>query len=304
MGTAPFRRRTAIGAGLTDDDLRASGLARPFHGVYTQPDQTDVRARAVAYATKMLTDRAFTGLTAAALMGWPIPLRVEGRLDSTHVAAPRRASRIRGRGVIGTKIRDDLYQTLELDGLRLTSPPLTMLTLAATCTIPELVRFGDAAVATSTWYPGLRIRGATTPDALAQFAELARGCHGVERLRQALARVRPRVESPWETVLRLTIVDAGLPEPEVGGVIVEEGEQIAVCDLVYRDAKVVVEYEGEHHLVDADQARRDIERVRRLESHGWRVIRVTKTDLFPSSRQLMMQIARAIGADPAVLIAA
>jgi hypothetical protein len=77
-----------------------------------------------------------------------------------------------------------------------------------------------------------------------------------------------------ETVLRLLIVRAGFPEPEVNGPIYNEhGALIAHGDLVYRREKVVLEYEGSGHWTPR-QFVRDIQRLDDIMEDGWRVIRV------------------------------
>ena len=54
---------------------------------------------------------------------------------------------------------------------------------------------------------------------------------------------------------------------------------IARGDFVWREAKVVVEYEGDHHRTHRRQWQHDIARTRLLEALGWRVVRITASDL-------------------------
>lgn len=99
------------------------------------------------------------------------------------------------------------------------------------------------------------------------------------RLERAAALMRVGVRSPKETELRLLLLAAGLPEPEINGVILDEnGDFVAECDLVYRWAKVLLEYEGDGHRERA-RFRKDIRRYDRLQDLRWRVIRVTQEDL-------------------------
>jgi hypothetical protein len=104
----------------------------------------------------------------------------------------------------------------------------------------------------------------------------AAGSRGVVAAREALALVRPRVESPRETRLRLMLVLAGLPEPQIN-VDVRQGRRfVARPDLLYpAPFKVVVEYEGRQHADDSRQWNRDIDRYDDLAAAGWRVYRVT-----------------------------
>jgi hypothetical protein len=113
-------------------------------------------------------------------------------------------------------------------------------------------------------------------------------------LRQALPRVRVGSASRPETWTRLILVDAGLPEP-VLNIDVFHGEVwIARVDLAYPDLMIAVEYEGEHHLRDPEQWARDLERYDALAEAGWRVIRITKGDVFTDPASMCRRVRRAI----------
>ena len=60
--------------------------------------------------------------------------------------------------------------------------------------------------------------------------------------------------------------------------VVEEGRWLARVDLAWPDARVVVEYDGEHHVEDGQIARDDA-RLARLTAAGWWVIRLAAPDL-------------------------
>lgn len=115
------------------------------------------------------------------------------------------------------------------------------------------------------------------------------------RLLRSVALVRRGVRSPKETALRLLVVADGLSEPEVNGVIRDgRGVRVAECDLVFRKARVLLEYEGDYHRSDPATFRRDITRYDRLQDLGWRVIRVTEADL-RRPKELLARIRRALG---------
>ena len=67
-------------------------------------------------------------------------------------------------------------------------------------------------------------------------------------------------------------------------------------DLAYPELKIAIEYEGEQHLFDSQQWTADIARQERLVEAGWRVIRVTKSDLFNHPRSMVERVRRAIRA--------
>ena len=53
---------------------------------------------------------------------------------------------------------------------------------------------------------------------------------------------------------------------------------MALLDMGWRDFKVAVEYDGDHHRKDRRQYVKDIARLRMLEALGWIVIRVIAED--------------------------
>jgi len=115
------------------------------------------------------------------------------------------------------------------------------------------------------------------------------GRRGASRARQAFALSRAGVRSRPETLLRLLITRAGLPEPVVGHTIAEAG-WAATPDLAWPAYSVLLEYEGDHHRTSARQFRHDIRRFERYADCGWSALRVTKHDLFSETSEV---IARA-----------
>jgi hypothetical protein len=154
-------------------------------------------------------------------------------------------------------------------GVPVLGPDRTLVDCATLLSASDLVRAGD-------WLVRL---GLTTPHVLTTYAA-ERHLDGVVLARRTTPLVRSRVDSVKETEVRLVLVASGLPEPEVNGTIVDDrGGFIARGDLVYRELRLVIEYDGWHHERSADQRQRDILRRERLEADGWRVIVVTAADL-------------------------
>jgi hypothetical protein len=110
------------------------------------------------------------------------------------------------RDVVGHRLRlapDDL---VERGVLVLTGPARTWLDLAAVLTLGELVAIGDYLL---YWESPIVTRGE-----LSAGLEGYSGRRGFQRARAVLPLLRTRSESPKESVLRVIIVLAGLPEPE------------------------------------------------------------------------------------------
>ncbi|HEX6953484.1 MAG TPA: hypothetical protein VF156_01280 [Agromyces sp.] len=211
---------------------------------------------------------AFTGPTAAKLWGIPLtkPLDDDPRL---HVVALGDARAPRGAGVAGTRTSRAIA-TATRRGVRLLSPAETWASLASMMPLDDLVAAGD------------RLLGLPVP--LASAAEVDRvvagthGRRGARRLSEAAALVRPNVFSPRETRTRLLLARSrpGCAEPEPNGVIVLHHGGTTRGDLVFREERVLVEYEGEHHLTDPVQWARDLERYNDLALSGWLVIRLSR----------------------------
>jgi hypothetical protein len=76
-----------------------------------------------------------------------------------------------------------------------------------------------------------------------------------------VALVRERVDSPMESRLRMLIVLAGLPEPRVNVTYGEEdGLVLRRYDLSWPEVRVIVEYDGRHHVERVEQWESDLER--------------------------------------------
>lgn len=292
-----FRVQDALRAGTTYQRLRQRDLVAPFHGVRCV-DGTTTAQRAVALSTVLSPHHAIAGVTAAEILGLPVPRRLGSDASRPlELVTGKSMSRCQCRGTTTRRIRDDLLEMFEFQGLRLVTPPLLIAVLGRALAEHELVTVIDALRTSSEQYPGLAFSprpfvGAATIAALPQRYA---GLEGIGNVRAAVARSRDSVRSPMETKLRLLLVDAGLPEPEVNPRIELPGGRHCYPDLLWRQARVTAEYEGEHHLTDARTWSSDIVRTRVLTEAGFREFRVTKADLAePRFGELVRQLRHAI----------
>ena len=138
----------------------------------------------------------------------------------------------------------------------------------------------DELVAVGDWLVNPRRPGRLTLVELAEAVRRYRGARGIRKVERALLLVRPGAESPRETDVRLSMMRAGLPMPDLQHELRDrDGTVWARLDISYPSLKLAVEYDGEQHRLDDAQYDRDIRRLRRLTAEGWLVIRVTKADL-------------------------
>ena len=104
------------------------------------------------------------------------------------------------------------------------------------------------------------------------------------------------MRSPRETLLRLLLVDAGLPEPEINYWIYDDhGQFLTESDLVYLEEKGCDS--STRAIITAPtsmQWRKDIARRESLEDAGWRVIRVSADDLDLYPDRLIARIRKAL----------
>ncbi len=251
-------------------------------------DELTLVERCHALQTRMRDYHFFSHLTAAELYGLPLP-RARPRNGTLHVTSLAPHPVMRRAGVTGHQlaIPDDGITTIA--GLRVAEPREMWRQLGSLLTVDDLVVLGDALVQ--------RREPLCTLDDLLLATATGGGRPGRPRLVKALRWVRPGVDSPMESRLRLFIRDAGLPEPQVNGTILDAfGEFVALGDLVYPEHRVVVEYDGGHHRTIEDQYHRDIDREYAIRATGWELVRLNKTHLRNRAAVAVARIAAALNA--------
>lgn len=125
----------------------------------------------------------------------------------THVSTPRDASRCQRRGIRPHDIHDGAH-VLSYHGILVSSPAQTFLDMATVADLVDLVVFGDSLVRA----------GHLSPEELVEAADAWQG-PGRKLARRAARLVRKGVDSPMESRLRMLIVLAGLPEPQVNVIL-------------------------------------------------------------------------------------
>ena len=107
---------------------------------------------------------------------------------------------------------------------------------------------------------------------------------------------RAGVRSRAETLLRLLIVQAGLPQPVVAHPVQSTGRSdeqwAAEADLAWPQFGVLLEYEGDVHRTSRRRFVSDVRRFERYADEGWRAMRATRTDLYEDPHELLSRIAR------------
>ena len=245
-----------------------------------------------AYATRMSPASFFSHITAAVIWGIPLP-RLNDHLLDVSVFRPARAPRTSG--VRGHELDPRLVHSTERNGLPVSSPASTWACLGTVLSPYDLVAAGDAVVCIRASAGG----NASASPALATLGQLRAAMNagrrpGVGALRDALGRVRTGSWSRLETWVRLILIDAGLPEPQLNFDAYDNAGVFLGCiDLAYPELKIAIEYEGAHHWMTAQQFQRDLDRLNRLVENGWRIVRITKKHVFTDPSEVVRRVTLA-----------
>ena len=269
----PFTTAQAREVGLTPDTVRTRRVRRVHQGVYVESFLEPGLELDVAAARLVLpTDALLDGVSALHALGVEVGDAHPLRFVSTHPHQVRRP------GVHVRRVSSLPPGTQ--DGL--VAPAHAFLAAAADLDLVELVAAGD-------WLVRLDL---TSWAELVDVTSAARGRH-VRLARRAAGLVRDRVDSPQETRLRLCVVLAGLPEPEVNPVIAVGGRRVGRVDLLLRRWRVVLEYEGDQHRTDKRQWNVDIGRQEQLGEGEWTLVRITHQRM-EHPRAVVRSVVRAL----------
>lgn len=279
---ASFRVRDALHRGVSRGRLDARDLFRPFHGIRSAAAPHTVDEHARALTPRLRPDQVFSHVTAAAIIGVPLPRRIE-RDPRLHVTTIGVDQALRVRGAVGHRARFGTVRMSHSRGVPISHPADTFVALGTVLTVDELVIAGDALVGWLGWL---------TIDELSAAVRRRRRIRGIVKLRAALAEIRTGSRSPGETRTRLALVRHGLPEPVLNHDVVVDGRWIACVDLAYPQARVAIEYESDLHRTDARTFKKDLTRGEHLKDVDWWLVRSTADDLGPLVERFVWRVRR------------
>lgn len=265
-----FTVAQARALGVSAGRLRSSDLAIPFAGTRTQGVVGDA-ARVRVLLQVLPAYACASGVTAAILWGLPLPRRWEQRArDIVEVAVPAARTRVRRAGVTCRRLQLVPGDVVAGSGIRLLSPARLWVDLADRLPLPGLVALTDHLIA--------RRQPLVERDALALLHARFAGGRGAAARAAALDLCDDGAESPRESIVRVLLVRAGLPRPECNVNIFDGTRFVGRVDMLYREQRLIVEYDGDYHR-DPLQWSRDQSRRAELESLDYRVTVVTRADL-------------------------
>lgn len=245
----------------------------------------------------MRPDAAFSHGTAAAIRGLPLPLYLPGA--SLHVSIPHGRRPPEGVGIIGHEValrlwdaRDFVHRDFARDAmfaLPIVSAGLMWAQLAGGLDLDDLAAVGDALV--------------SGPDPFATVEELRlwvtawRGNRGSRMLRRAAADIRSGPLSRPESLIRLQMMRAGIPEPRLNvRVTGPTGDDLALTDLCWPEYGTLVEYEGDYHRSSKAKFRSDITRMEMFADGGWAGLRAHADDVFGDPNPFIARLWRRLEA--------
>jgi hypothetical protein len=278
-------------AGMTRRQLDSGAMQRPFRGVrIIGDDYLGHVDRCRAYAAFERGRHTFSHLSAAMIHGFPLAHRDVPTDVHVAVFAPFKPPQMAG--VVGHELRAAGHGVVTVDGLRVVSAEDTWAQLSTLLPEDDLVVIGDWLITGDEPYSGVASPW-TTSDLDRAVRHHARR-PGIRRLRRAFESVRYGSLSPQETRLRLLMVGAGLPEPELNYRVLQQGRSVAMVDLAYPDRRIAIEYLGDIHRTDRTVFREDVARRERLIACGWDVVFLTADDLKPPVPRALLTIRRAL----------
>ncbi len=133
-----------------------------------------------------------------------------------------------------------------------------------------------------------------TVSALEQAIDDWKG-YGTRLAHRAAHYLRTGVDSPMESRLRMLLVLAGLPEPQVNHILrAEDGSWLMRFDLCYPAYGILVEYDGRQHSEDTTQWERDIYRREDLDRLGLRLVIVLSRGIYADPERTLIRVSDAL----------
>lgn len=275
----PFTLEEAARHGVSRRQLQGETWRRLGRGLYIHAEvDCDPLGRLTAILRRLPAGAVFSGLTAAWLHG------LEARFPGTiAVTVPSTSCVAAKAGVEFHKGRLERRDVVTSHGLPATSIARTLFDLAAALPLVEATVLVDTALHAKV----------VKPAELERRLRSEAGRPGSLRFRNVLEHAEPKSESPMETRLRMLLVLAGLPRPQVQVNLRDRfGITIARADLYYPERKLCIEFDGGNHR---DRMVDDNRRQNRLLGAGYTLLRFTTPDLKERPDAIVAEVGRALG---------
>ncbi|MDF9277190.1 hypothetical protein P4U43_05210 [Arthrobacter sp. EH-1B-1] len=287
-----FTLRSALSADLSISRTRAKDLTTPSREVRVPVGAIQpVLSRCRPYV-ELLPGSFVSHTTAAEIHGIHLPHWISH--EQVHLSRGRQTAGPRRKGVKGHRLDISEGDVVEIDGLPVTSLARTWLDLATVLPLEDLVVAGDQIISEHTRSFGPpRIPMVPKRD-LERFIATHGRSWGIQKARSAFDRLRVGVDSPPESLVRLILEDAGLPEFSVNCPLRDaNGVIVAWTDLGCEAFRVCIEYDGEHHLTPEQQAK-DMARDAKVAEVEWAQVKLNSLDLPEGSWRVVAKVKKAL----------
>lgn len=255
--------------------VRRGRLVRIRRGVYTA-GVPDVASQLAALDATSGTRIVACMNTAAQVYGFDI--EPDERL---HILDP--GIRIRPSGHV--MVHQRLGAPLKVVAGRLfTAPAWTAIEIARTLRRPRALAVLDAA---------LHAGACTTADLQAAIIE-QKGRRGIVTVREVMALVDGRAESPMESEARLVFIDGGLAPLVLQHEIVDRCGDLWRVDFAWPEARVAAEYDSMEWHANPRAWKRDRIKSSRLHECGWDLVRFVVDDVRGHPAALIDRIGKLI----------
>ncbi|MFZ6993403.1 hypothetical protein ACO0E1_16065 [Curtobacterium sp. RRHDQ66] len=247
-----------------------------MRGTRLPADRSEFVDVVMALGLVLRPDQQLSHVSAAQLWDCPLPRRWTASVRPIHVTTIGRGPVLRRDGVVGHRVAADRSATTTRYGIRTSTPAAFWYECRTLLSVRELVVLGDHIVGIGRLASVQHLRQTLHP-----------GDRGAVAARAALEYIRPGSESPMESVVRLIVVDAGFPPPELNvDVRDESGRFIGRVDMAWVGLRIAIEYDGDHHRTDRNAFQRDRARGNDFTVEDWLTIHVTATDVGRPTRFL------------------
>src|SRR3954447_12755560 len=238
--SVPFTVSEARAASLSRGRLRSSDLASAGRLLYL-PASWEFELPLLARALSAATPGAWVShLTAAILLGLWLPAWFQDCRD-LHLSKPKSLPQVRRHGVIGHTVLAYDDEIMVWEGIRISTPARTWLDLARVLPLQDLVAMGDQVIRQPREELELRYEPWSTVQDLREMLRRHPKMQGIVKARAAVDLIRLGADSAPETFLRLAMMDAGLPEPELQVQIVPGDSYSPAAHLGYRRQRIAIQ---------------------------------------------------------------
>lgn len=256
-----------------------------------------------AYARTRATPPVFSHWSAALLHDLPFAAE---QSDHIHVAVGRTAGGRSATGVRAHSVAVPDCDLVEVGGMRCTSALRTVVDLAATAPTSEAVAVADRALRNAEAHTASADPEPARKLLLAAWLR-AQPFRGHRRALDVIGFADARSESPLESISRLVMYEAGLPEPELQRPFSDSRGRIGFTDFAWPEFRVIGEADGDAKYLDpvlrgGRSAERVVldEKIRedRLRALGWTVVRWRWSTARTPQRLIAALTAAGLPADP------